>query len=159
MLVIRKAEPKDVPFMLQMVRDLAAYEREPQAVTATEADLLRDGFGPEPRYFCLIADWDGAPVGFAFYFHTYSTWLGRWGLYLEDLFVRPEHRKKGVGRALLVELARIAVREKCGRVNWQVLDWNTEAIEFYQRLGAKMLGEWGTFRLAGEALERLARDG
>jgi GNAT superfamily N-acetyltransferase len=159
MLVIRKAEPKDVSQMLAMVRELAAYEREPQAVVATEEDLLRDGFGPEPRYFCLIADWEGAPVGFAFYFHTYSTWLGKWGLYLEDLFVRPEVRGKGIGKALLVELARIAVREKCGRVNWQVLDWNTPAIEFYRGLGAKMLDEWETFRLAGEALERLAGNG
>ncbi len=157
MLVIRKAEPGDVPQMLRMVRDLAEYEKDPQAVVATEADLLRDGFGPEPRYFCLMAEWSGAPAGFAFYFHTYSTWLGKWGLYLEDLFVKPEFRGKGIGKALLVELARIAVREKCGRVNWQVLDWNTPAIEFYQKLGARMLTDWETFRLSGEALERLAR--
>jgi len=121
MLVIRKAEPRDVPEMLQLIRALAEYEREPAAVVATEEDLFRDGFGPEPRYLCLIADWAGQVAGFAFYFHTYSTWLGRWGLYLEDLFVRPELRGKGIGKALLVELARIAVREKCGRVNWQVL--------------------------------------
>ncbi len=159
MLVIRKAESRDVPTMLQFIRELAEYEREPQAVVATEADLLRDGFGPSPRYFCLVAEWDGAPAGFAFYFHTYSTWLGKWGLYLEDLFVRPAYRGKGIGKRLLVEIARIAVAEKCGRVNWQVLDWNAPAIDFYRKLGAKMLGEWETFRLAGEALERLARDG
>ena len=159
MLVIRKAVPTDVPVMLQFVRELAEYERDPSAVVATEADLLRDGFGPSPRYFCLVAELDGAPAGFAFYFHTYSTWLGRWGLYLEDLFVRPSFRGKGIGKALLVELAKIGVEEKIGRMNWQVLDWNTTAIEFYERLGALRLSEWETFRLAGEALERLARDG
>jgi GNAT superfamily N-acetyltransferase len=145
--------------MLQFIRELAEYEREPQAVVATESDLLRDGFGDSPRYFCLMAEWEGAPAAFAFYFHTYSTWLSRPGMYLEDLFVRPAFRGRGIGKALLAELARIAVREKCGRVNWQVLEWNTPAIEFYERLGAKMLTEWETFRLTGEALERLARDG
>jgi len=157
--VIRKAEPRDVPQILQLIRDLATYEREPQAVVATEEDLLRDGFGPQPRYFCLVAEAGTSLAGFAVYFHTYSTWLGKWGLYLEDLFVRPELRGQGIGKALLVELARIAVREKCGRVNWQVLDWNTPAINFYRGLGAKMLSDWETFRLAGDALERLARDG
>jgi GNAT superfamily N-acetyltransferase len=159
MLVIRKAEPRDIPQILEFIRELAKYERQPQEVVATQEDLLRDGFGEHPRYFCLMAEWNGEPAGFAFYFHTYSTWLGRWGMYLEDLFVRPQLRGKGIGKALLVELARIAVREKCGRVNWQVLDWNTPAIEFYRGLGAKMLSDWETFRLAGDALERLARDG
>jgi GNAT superfamily N-acetyltransferase len=159
MLVIRKARRSDVPQMLQFIRELAEYEKEPQAVVATEADLLRDGFGESPRYFCLMAEWEGQTAAFAFYFHTYSTWLGRWGLYLEDIYVRPAFRGKGIGKALLVELARIAVKEGCGRVNWQVLDWNTPAIEFYRGIGAKMLTEWETFRLSGEALERLARDG
>jgi GNAT superfamily N-acetyltransferase len=160
MLVIRKAEPRDVPQILAFVRRLAEYEQLPHEVVATEEDLLRDGFGEAPaRYFCLMAEWEGAPAGFAFYFHTYSTWLGRWGMYLEDIFVLPELRGRGIGKALLVELARIAVKERCGRVNWQVLDWNAPAIEFYRGLGAKMLTEWETFRLTGEALERLARDG
>jgi GNAT superfamily N-acetyltransferase len=159
MLVIRKAQPRDVPQILQFIRELAEYEKEPQSVIATEEDLLRDGFGHSPRYFCLMAEWGGAPAGFAFYFLTYSTWLGRVGLYLEDLFVRPQLRGNGIGKALLVELARIAVGEKCGRMHWQALDWNTPAIEFYERLGAKKLSEWETFRLAGDALERLARDG
>jgi len=159
MLVIRKAEARDVPQILQFIRELAEYEKEPQAVVATEVDLLRDGFGDSPRYFCLMAEWEGAPAGFAFCCHTYSTWLGRWGLYLEDLFVRPHLRGKGIGKSLLVELARIAVRESCGRLEWEVLDWNAPAIDFYRRLGAKMLSEWRGFRLAGEPLERLARDG
>ena len=159
MLVIRKAEPRDVPQILMFIRDLAEFEKLPDEVVTTEQDLLRDGFGEKPRYFCLMADWGGAPAGMAFCFHTYSTWLGRWGIYLEDLYVRPDMRGRGIGKALLVEVARIAVREKCGRVNWQVLDWNIPAIELYRGLGAKMLSEWETFRLAGEALERLARDG
>lgn len=159
MLVIRKAESADVPLMLQFIRELAAYEREPAAVVATEADLLRDGFGAEPKYHCLVAEWAGAPAGFAFWFRTYSTWVGRHGIYLEDLFVRPAFRGKGIGKALLVELARIGVSEKIGRMNWQVLDWNQPAIDFYERIGARRLSEWVTYRLAGEALERLARDG
>ncbi len=159
MLVIRNAEPRDVPQILQLVRELAAYEKAPEQAVATEADLLRDGFGPAPRYQCLMADWEGAAAGFAFYFHNYSTWQGRWGLYLEDLFVRPQHRGRGIGKALLVELARIAVREGCGRFQWQVLDWNTPAVEFYEGLGARRLEEWMTMRIDGDALERLARHG
>ena len=159
MLVIRKAQPSDVPQIRRMIRELAEYEKAPGQAVATEADLLRDGFGPTPRYSCLMADWEGAPAGFALYFHNYSTWQGRWGLYLEDLFVRPQHRGRGIGKALLLELARIAVREGCGRFQWQVLDWNTPSIEFYERLGAKALKEWMTMRVDGEALERMARDG
>ena len=159
MLVLRPAEPADVPSIAQLIRELAEYEREPAAAVATEADLLRDGFGPSPRYSCVMALWDGAVAGFAFYFHNYSTWQGKWGLYLEDLFVRPALRGHGIGKALLVELARIAVREGCGRFQWQVLDWNEPAIGFYEKLGARRLGEWVTMRLEGEALERLARHG
>ncbi len=136
-----------MPQILQFIRELAEYGKEPHAVVATEKDLLADGFGPSPRYFCLMAEWDLAPAGFALYFHTYSPWLGRWGMYLEDLFVRPRLRGKGIGKALLVELA------------WQVLEWNPPADDFYRSLGARMLTEWETFRLAGDALERLARDG
>lgn len=156
MLVIRKAVASDVPHIRALIRELAEYEKHPELAEATEEDLLRDGFGASPRYCCLMADWSGAPAGFAFYFHNYSTWRGRWGLFLEDLFVRPEMRGRGIGKALLVELARIAVREGCGRMNWHVLDWNTPAIDFYQRLGATMLSEWKVMRLDGEALERLA---
>src|SRR2546423_5230252 len=148
MLVIRKAEPRDVPQMLAFVRELAEYEKQPQEVVATEEDLLRDGFGESPRYFCLVADWDGTPAGFAFYFHTYSTWVGRWGIYLEDLYVTPHLRGRGIGRALLVELARIAVREKCGRMNWQGPDCTALGVGFYEHLGALTLPELDTYRLA-----------
>jgi len=156
MLVIRPALPADVPQIGQLIRELATYEREPAKAVATDEDLLRDGFGPQPRYFCLIAEWDGAAAGFAFYFHNYSTWLGRWGLFLEDLFVRPAFRGRGIGKALLVELARIAVREGCGRINWHVLEWNTPALQFYESLGARALRDWVIMRLDGEAIERLA---
>jgi GNAT superfamily N-acetyltransferase len=155
-LTLRPAEPRDVPVILQLIRELATYEREPDAVTATEADLLRDGFGERPRFHVVLAEWDGAPAGFAFYFHNYSTWQGRPGLYLEDLFVRPELRGKGIGRALLVHLARIAVAEGCGRYQWQVLDWNQPAIDFYEAMGGRIHREWLTVRVAGEDLARLA---
>jgi GNAT superfamily N-acetyltransferase len=156
MLELRAAVPTDVPAIRSLIRELAEYEKEPQQAIATEADLLRDGFGPVPRYRCIMAIWDGESVGFALYFNNYSTWQGRWGLYLEDLFVRPSMRGKGIGKALLVELARIAVRDGCGRFQWQVLDWNKPSIDFYEKLGAKPLKEWLTMRVDGEALERLA---
>jgi GNAT superfamily N-acetyltransferase len=159
MLELRAAAETDVPAIRSLIRELAEYEREPAQAVAAEADLLRDGFGPAKRYSCVMAFWDGEVAGFAFYFHNYSTWQGRRGLYLEDLFVRPPLRGKGIGKALLVELARIAVREGCGRFQWQVLDWNAPAIAFYERLGAKALKEWVTMRIEGEALERLAAHG
>ena len=155
MLVIRQAVANDVPQIGQLIRELALYEREPGKAVATDADLLRDGFGANPRYFCLMAEWSGEPAGFALYFHSYSTWQGQWGLYLEDLFVRPAVRGQGVGKALLVELARIARRDGCGRFQWQVLDWNAPAIAFYEKLGARPLREWMTMRLEGEALRLL----
>ncbi len=157
MLNIRPATPEDIPLILQFIRDLAEYEREPQAAVATEDDLLRDGWGPQPRFRCLIAEWADEPAGFAFFFYNYSTWQGRPGLYLEDLFVRPAYRGKGIGKAMLVYLAQVAVRENCGRFQWQVLDWNTPAIDFYKALGAEVMTEWLTMRVTGEALERLAK--
>jgi GNAT superfamily N-acetyltransferase len=156
---IRKATAADVPRILTFIRALAAYEREPDAVTATEADLLRDGFGPNPFYFCLIAEHDGLPAGFAFYFFNYSTWTGRPGLYLEDLFVDPEFRGLGIGKALLQRVAVIAVDTRCPRLQWEVLDWNTPAIEFYRAMGAEFLDEWRNVRVTGEALARLATCG
>ncbi len=158
MLSIRPAAREDVRLILEFIRDLAEYERAPECAVATEPDLLRDGFGLEPKFRCVIATWDGVPAGFALYFYNYSTWQGRPGLYLEDLFVRPEFRGKGIGKALLLHLAQIAVRENCGRFQWQVLDWNTPAIEFYESLGAKTLKEWLTMRLDGKALERLGAE-
>ncbi len=157
MLVTRPAEANDVPVILALIRALAEYEREPDAVVATEEDLLRDGFGKGPPAFhVLLATWNGEPIGFAFYFFTYSTWLGRRCLYLEDLFVRPDHRGKGAGLALMEALAREAVEKDCKRFVWQVLDWNEPAIGFYEKLGAKVVREWLTVRLEGEALTGLA---
>jgi len=156
MLTIRPATPADVPQILAFIHDLAVYEREPDAVHATEADLLRDGFGPVKRFDCLIAEWSGAPAGLALYFHNYSTWTGRAGIHLEDLFVRPEHRGKGIGKALLTRVAAIAVEEGCPRLQWDVLEWNTPAIGFYQQMGAQMLMEWRTMRVTGEGLPALA---
>jgi GNAT superfamily N-acetyltransferase len=160
MLSIRPATPADVPTILRFIRELALFEREPEAVIATEADLLRDGWGPQPRFTCLIADWtengQTQPAGFALYFTSYSTWLGHHGIRLEDLYVTPEYRSKGIGRALLAKLARIAVDEGCGRLEWDVLDWNANAIAVYQRIGANIQTEWRIMRLAGEALHHLA---
>jgi GNAT superfamily N-acetyltransferase len=156
---IRPATRADVPQILAFIRALAAYEREPEAVLATEAALERDGFGPNPFYFCLIAECNGRPAGFALYFFNYSTWLGRPGLYLEDLFVEPEFRGLGIGKLLLERVAAIALKKGCQRLQWEVLDWNTPAIEFYRAMGAEFLDEWRNVRVNGEALERLATCG
>jgi GNAT superfamily N-acetyltransferase len=153
---IRMAKPEDVPQILAFIRALAAYEREPDAVTATEAGLLHDGFGPNPFYYCLIAEWDGKPAGFALYFFNYSTWMGRPGIYLEDIFVEPEFRGLGIGKALLQRVAVVAVEKKCPRLQWEVLDWNTPAIDFYSAMGAEFLDTWRNVRISGEALQRLA---
>jgi GNAT superfamily N-acetyltransferase len=157
---LRPATPADVPQILAFVRELAEYEREPDAVHATEADLLRDGFGPTKRFDCVIAELNesGAtiPVGFALYFHNYSTWRGHAGIYLEDLYVNPEHRGKGIGKALLTRVAAIAVAEGCPRYEWSVLDWNQPSIDFYQSLGAVMKSEWKGMQVSGEALSALA---
>ena len=153
---IREAIAADVPLILQFIRGLAEFEREPDAVTATEADLLRDGFGENPYYHCLIADHGDQPAGFAFYFFNYSTWTGRPGLYLEDLFVNPEFRGLGIGKALLARVAAIAVEKNCPRLQWEVLDWNTPAVDFYAGLGASFLDEWRNVRISGQALAKLA---
>lgn len=153
---IRPAIAADVPLILSLIRGLAEYERAPEAVIATEEDLLRDGFGPNPFYFCLIAEHKGRPAGFAFYFFDYSTWIGRPGIYLEDLFVYPELRGLGIGKALLKQVAAIAVEKGCARLKWSVLDWNTPAIDFYRAMGGELMDEWTNVRIQGEALERLA---
>jgi GNAT superfamily N-acetyltransferase len=153
---LRPGAAADVPLILSLIRELATYERAPDAVVATEADLLRDGFGKVPLFRTLIAEVEEAPVGFALFFLAYSTWRGQPTLFLEDLFVRPVARKKGVGRALMLALAREAVRLKCGRFVWQVLDWNTPSVRFYESLGAEVVKEWLTCRLEGDALTALA---
>jgi GNAT superfamily N-acetyltransferase len=153
---IRPACAKDVPIILQLIRDLATYERAPDEVTATEEQLVDVLFGERPAAEVLLAFEGELPVGFAVYFYNFSTWLGRPGLYLEDLFVKPEERGKGYGRALLVELAKIARDRGCGRMEWAVLDWNEPAIKFYQALGAKPMHEWTVFRLTRDEIARLA---
>lgn len=157
-LTIRPARRGDEPLILEFIRGLAEYEQLAHECIATEADLTRSLFSDEPAAEVVIA-YDGAvPVGFALYFHSYSTFLARKGLYLEDLFVPPEHRGRGVGLALLAHLARIAVERGCGRMEWSVLDWNDSAIGFYRKIGAQAMDDWTVFRLTGETLERLAEN-
>ena len=153
---IRPAGVEDVPIILQLIRDLATYERAPQEVTATEEQLADVLFGERPAAEVLLAFEAQSPVGFAVYFYNFSTWLGRPGLYLEDLFVKPEKRGKGYGRALLVELAKIARDRGCGRMEWAVLNWNEPAIKFYRSLGAMPMDEWTVFRLTQDGIARLA---
>lgn len=153
---IRPATVADVPIILELIRQLAAYERAPNEVVATEEQLANVLFGPRPAAEVVLAFEGKTPVGFAIFFHNFSTWLGRPGLYLEDLFVRPEARGRGYGRALLVYLAKIADDRGCGRMEWAVLDWNDPAIEFYRKLGAKPLDEWRIFRLTRDGIARLA---
>jgi GNAT superfamily N-acetyltransferase len=156
--VIRTANPADVPEILAMIRELAEYERAPEQAVATAEQLHEALFGPNPTIFAHMAvdDAGGEPVGFALWFLTFSTWLGRNGIYLEDLYVRPQRRGGGHGRALLAELARIAVERGYGRVEWQVLNWNEPSIGFYKSLGAFPQDEWSVYRLTGDALGELA---
>ena len=178
---IRPATPDDIGLILQLIRDLAEYERDPAAAVATPELIREHVFGEASgsesrttqsrtthdrsgserrgtqRAECLIGEIDGAAQGFAVFFHNYSTWLGKPGLYLEDLFVRPAARGSGLGKALLVELAKIAAARGCGRMEWSVLDWNTPAIEFYKALGAKSMDEWTVYRMDGGAIAALAQ--
>jgi len=156
---IRSARVEDVPIILQLIRDLATYERAPNDVTATEEQLVDVLFGERPAAEVLLAFEGKSPVGFAVYFYNFSTWLGRPGLYLEDLFVKPDKRGKGYGRALLIELAKIARDRECGRMEWAVLDWNEPAIKFYRALGAKPMHEWTVFRLTRDGIASLADSG
>jgi GNAT superfamily N-acetyltransferase len=155
-LKIRPARTADLPVIAELIRGLARFEKLEDEVTMTE-DLLAKGlFGDRPYAETLLAEEDGTPVGFALFFHNFSTFLARPGLYLEDLFVVPGYRSRGIGRALLAELARVAVERGCGRLEWAVLDWNRDAIAFYERLGARPNSEWTVYRLTGEALRSLA---
>ncbi|HEU4521918.1 MAG TPA: GNAT family N-acetyltransferase [Thermoanaerobaculia bacterium] len=156
MFTIREAAPPDVPLILAFIKALAEYERMADQVVATEERVRSTLFGPRRYAEVLIGDEDGQPVAFALFFHNYSTFLGQPGLYLEDLFVKPEARGRGYGKLLLARLARIARERNCGRLEWWVLDWNQPAIDFYRRLGAEPMDEWTVFRVTGDALERLA---
>jgi GNAT superfamily N-acetyltransferase len=153
---IRPATVADAPIILELIRALATYERAPNEVTATEESLVEVLFSEKPAAEVLLAFENETAVGFAVFFHNFSTWLGRPGLYLEDLFVRPEDRGKGYGRALLIQLAKIARDRGCGRMEWAVLDWNEPAIEFYRKLGAKPMDEWTVFRLTRDGIAELA---
>ena len=154
---LRAAAPADVPTILRFVKELAAYEREPDAVKATEADLQRVLFGARPYAEAIIAEEAATPLGFALFFHNFSTWEGKPGIYLEDLYVTPDARGKGVGKALLARLAALAVERDCARLEWSVLDWNAPAIAFYRSIGAVSMDEWTVNRLTGEALKALAQ--
>ncbi len=156
LLSIRPASVEDVPLIRALIAELAEYERLAHAAVATDADLRAQLFGAQPAAEVLIGEVDGQPAGFALFFHNFSTFLSRRGLYLEDLFVRPAFRGAGLGRHLMAALARIAVQRGCGRFEWSVLDWNAPAIGFYRRLGAVGLDEWTVQRLEGEALHALA---
>lgn len=153
---IRPAQKSDVPAILQLIRDLAEYERAPNEAVATAENLEEALFGERPAAEVLLGEENGEPVCFALFFYNFSTWLGRRGLYLEDLFVRPDVRGKGYGRALLVRLAQIAREQGCGRMEWAVLDWNEPAIQFYRKLGARPNEEWTIFRLTRDGIASLA---
>ncbi len=155
-MAIREARPEDVPEILSMIRELADYERAPDAVVATEELLHSALFCDAPAVFALMAEEDGSPVGFALWFRNFSTWLGRHGVYLEDLYVRPDHRGNGHGKALLAALARICIERDYGRLEWWVLDWNEPALAFYRSIGAVPMDEWTVHRVTGEPLQRLA---
>jgi GNAT superfamily N-acetyltransferase len=154
--MIRSATIADVPAILRFIRELAAFEREPDAVRATEASLAEALFGPHPAAEAVIAQGGGDPLGFALFFHNFSTWTGRRGLYLEDLYVTPAARGAGVGTALLRHLAGLAIDRGCARFEWAVLDWNADAIAFYRACGAAGMDEWTVQRVSGDALARLA---
>ena len=156
---IRPARPGEAGLVLALVRELAEYERLLDAVDATETMIDAALFGPDARLFCDIAEWDGAPVGFALWFANFSSFRGRHGIYLEDLFVRPAFRRRGIGKALLRHLARRCIEQGWTRFEWSVLDWNTPSIAFYKSLGAAMLDDWTTCRITGDALVRLAGGG
>jgi GNAT superfamily N-acetyltransferase len=154
---LRSATRDDVAVIAELIRGLARFEKLEQEVVMTDELLAAGLFGDRPYAEVVLAEDDGGPMGFALFFHNFSTFLGRPGIYLEDLFVLPEHRGRGVGRMLLAHLARLAVERGCGRLEWAVLDWNRDAIQFYERLGARPNSDWTVYRLAGEALTGLAR--
>jgi len=154
-LVIRPATRADSATILSLIRALADYEKLSHEVVATAETLRETLFGERPQAEAIVAEWDGEPAGLALFFHNYSTFLSRRGIYLEDLFVKPELRRRGIGKALFIRIAQIAVERGCGRFEWSVLDWNEPAIGFYKALGAEPMSEWTVFRLSGEPLRKL----
>jgi GNAT superfamily N-acetyltransferase len=156
MICIRPATVNDASLLLAMIRELAEFERELDLVVATEEDLVRDGFGPKPKFRAIIAEFDGHSAGYALFFGFYSTWEGRPGLFLEDLFVRVAFRRQGIGQALIRHVARVAQEEDCYGIRWEVLDWNEKAIDMYKQLGARFLDHWRSVLLTGEPLKALA---
>ena len=159
MLDIRPATADDAPTLMRFVRELAIYEKAEHEVLSTVDDLRRDLFGPESRVEALICEWDAEPIGHAIFFMNYSTWLGKYGIFLEELYITPDRRGNGAGKALLKRVAEIAVERGCGRFEWNVLDWNEPAIKFYESLGAEPLSEWVGYRLTGPALDALGSGG
>ena len=153
--MIRYANRSDIPQILQLIKDLAEYEKAPHEAIATDQQLQESFFGPNPQAFCHVAEFEGEVVGISIWFLNYSTWLGKPGIYLEDLFVDPAHRGRGFGLALLKELAKICVERGYERLQWWVLDWNEPSIDFYQSLGATAMDEWTVYRMSGEALKKL----
>ncbi len=155
-LSIIPAEPAHVPLILQFIQELAEYEKLTYSVVATEELLHESLFGANPKVEAVLAYWADEPAGFALFFHNFSTFLGRPGLYLEDLFIRPAYRGKGIGQTMMRHLAKLAVERKCARFEWWVLDWNLKAIRFYESLGAEAMSDWTVYRVSGDALTRLA---
>jgi GNAT superfamily N-acetyltransferase len=156
MLNVRPATENDAPLLRNLIHELADFERLAHETIITEEDVMRDGFGPTPKFRTLIAEWDGQPAGYALFFEFYSSFQGRAGLFLEDIFVRPQYRKHGIGSELLAHVARIAWEEDYFCLRWEVLDWNSTAIEFYRKLGAEFLDEWKAVCLLGDALQAVS---
>jgi GNAT superfamily N-acetyltransferase len=159
MLNVRPASKNDAPLLRNLIHELADFERLAHETIITEEDVVRDGFGPTPKFRALIAEWDGQPAGYALFFEFYSSFQGRAGLFLEDIFVRPQYRKHGIGSELLAHVARIAWQEDYFCLRWEVLDWNSTAIEFYRKLGAEFLDEWKAVCLIGDALQAVTAKG
>ena len=148
--------PQDAPLVVSYIKELAEYERDPDAAVVTVDDILHFAFSDHPLIHVVMAEWEGKPAGFALWFYNFSTWEGKAGIYLEDLFIRPEYRRNGIGKALLIHLARVAVQNNCTRFVWQVLDWNEPSINFYRQMGAKTMDAWLTCRVEKESLVELA---
>ncbi len=156
MLILRPMTPEDAPLVVSYIKELAEYERDPEAAVVTPDNILHFAFSDHPLIYVVMAEWGGKPAGFALWFYNFSTWEGKAGIYLEDLFIRPEYRRNGIGKALLIHIARLAVKNNCTRFVWQVLDWNEPSINFYRQMGAKTMDAWLTCRVDNESLFQLA---